>query len=68
MNSKISYISKIEIKGLWNRFDITWNLNPDVNVLSGGNGSGKSTLLKIIAGLISPSEGYVEIFHNKIDS
>lgn len=33
----------------------------------GPNGSGKSTLLKIIGGFIAPDEGYVEIFHNKID-
>ncbi len=52
MNSKISFISKIEIKELWNRFDITWNLNPDVNVLSGGNGSGKSTILACVAGML----------------
>lgn len=36
-------------------------------VIIGSNGSGKSTLLKIIAGLIAPSDGYLELFHNKIN-
>lgn len=47
--------------------DINLNLGHEEKIaIIGSNGSGKSTLLKIIAGLISPSEGYVEIFHNKI--
>ncbi len=46
MDEAIKYISKIEIKGLWGRYDLEWNLHPDVNVLSGVNGSGKSTILR----------------------
>lgn len=53
MSSKISKISKVEIKKLWKRFDLTWNLQSDVNILSGINGSGKSTILDCIAGLLS---------------
>ena len=48
----LSRIARVEIKSLWNRFDLTWNLNPDVNILSGINGSGKSTILGCIASLI----------------
>jgi energy-coupling factor transporter ATP-binding protein EcfA2 len=52
MENPITKIKKVEIKGLWNRFDLSWTLNPDVNVLSGINGSGKSTILSAVAGLI----------------
>ncbi|MCK4493196.1 MAG: ATP-binding protein [Methylococcales bacterium] len=42
------YLTKVEIRGLWGRYDIDWNLNSDVNVLAGGNGSGKTTILNSI--------------------
>ncbi len=45
MNENISHVSKVEIFGLWDRFDLAWNLNADVNILSGINGAGKSTIL-----------------------
>ena len=53
MGRNISKIAKVEIKSLWNRFDLSWTLNPDVNILSGINGSGKSTILDCTAALIS---------------
>jgi ABC-type cobalamin/Fe3+-siderophores transport system ATPase subunit len=56
MADKVSKISKVEVKSLWNRFDLDWTLHPDVNVLSGINGSGKSTILKCIAGLLSDGQ------------
>ncbi len=43
-----SYIERIEIKGLWGRFDVNWKLHTDVNILVGENGTGKSTILKFI--------------------
>ena len=52
-HSAFSRISKVEIKKLWKRFDIEWNLNKDVNILSGINGSGKSTILDCIGKFIT---------------
>ena len=67
------YIKKIEIKGLWSKFDINWELNPDVNVLSGINGSGKSTILKLIFNLLNKNKTEVFgtdlvsiLFNNKV--
>ncbi len=48
----IRYIKKVEITNLWNKYDIEWNLNEDVNILAGINGSGKTTILNLIAGTI----------------
>ena len=46
MGKQAEYISKIEIKALWQggRY-IEWELRPDVNILSGINGVGKSTII-----------------------
>lgn len=41
-------IERVRIKGFWNKYSLDWQLNKDVNILSGVNGSGKSTLLNII--------------------
>ncbi|MCQ2251305.1 MAG: AAA family ATPase, partial [Bacteroidales bacterium] len=45
-------IKSIQIKGLWNTYDINLNLNDSVNVLSGINGCGKSTILDFILFLL----------------
>jgi len=42
------YIKSVFIKNLWQKGDITWNMEPDVNILVGINGSGKSTILNLI--------------------
>ena len=39
------YIRRIEITHLWGEHDISWDLRPDVNILSGVNGVGKTTIL-----------------------
>jgi len=45
--------------------NISFQLNQgDVLAITGWNGSGKSTLLRIIAGLVKPSTGQVEMFFN----
>ena len=46
-------IRKLEVKGLNNRIDDTWEFNEDLNIITGRNGSGKTTLLKLIWYLIS---------------
>lgn len=43
-----NYIKQVQIKGLWDKYDLNWELNPDVNVLAGDNGMGKSTVLKLL--------------------
>ncbi len=53
MEKAANYIRRIEIENLWGRFNINWDLRPDVNILSGINGVGKSTIL-------NRSVGYLE--------
>ena len=52
------YIKQIEIDSLWSgRRHVVWNLDRQVNILSGINGVGKSTILnKVVKGLTAGGE------------
>ena len=61
MEVQANYIKRIEIHGLWHRYDIAWDLRPDVNILSGINGVGKTTIL-------NRSVGYLEELYGEMKS
>lgn len=58
MRKQADYIKRIEIKGLWGRKNISWNLRADVNILSGINGIGKSTILNNSVRYLNELEGH----------
>lgn len=57
MKKQADYIKRIDIKRMWGRKDISWNLRPDVNILSGVNGIGKSTILNNSVRSLTALEG-----------
>ena len=57
LEQQADYIRRIEIKGLWGRFNIQWDLRPDVNILSGINGVGKTTILNRSVGYLEQLSG-----------
>lgn len=57
MKKQADYIKHIEIKRLWGRKNISWDLRPDVNILSGINGIGKSTILNNSVRSLNALEG-----------
>ena len=57
MKKQADYIKRIEIKRLWGRKNISWDLRPDVNILSGINGIGKSTILNNSVRSLNALEG-----------
>jgi predicted ATPase len=60
MEVQANYIRRIEIHGLWNRYDIVWDLRPDVNILSGINGVGKTTILNRSVTYLEQTSGRVK--------
>ena len=58
MQKYADYIRQIEIDSLWSgRHHVVWNLDRQVNILSGINGVGKSTILnKVVKGLNAGGE------------
>ncbi|MGI6794158.1 AAA family ATPase [Bacteroides sp. KG68] len=60
MEVQANYIRRIEIHGLWHRYDIAWELRPDVNILSGINGVGKTTILNRSVNYLEQSSGDVK--------
>lgn len=59
MDQPANYIRRIEINELWGRFNIVWDLRPDVNILSGINGVGKTTILNRSVGYLEQLSGEV---------
>lgn len=57
MEVQANYIKRIEIHGLWHRYNITWELRPDVNILSGINGVGKTTILNSSVNYLEQTSG-----------
>lgn len=60
MEVQANYIKRIEIHGLWRRYDIAWDLRPDVNILSGINGMGKTTILNRSVNYLEQTSGKVK--------
>ena len=60
MEIQANYIRRIEIHGLWHRYDIAWDLRPDVNILAGVNGVGKTTILNRSVNYLEQTTGEVK--------
>ena len=58
MQKYADYIKRIEIDSLWSgKKHVVWDLNRQLNILSGSNGQGKSTILnKVVKGLSAGGE------------
>ena len=66
MKKQADYIKRIEIKSLWGRRkNISWDLRPDVNILSGINGIGKSTILNNSVRMLDVLEGKALTNHSQ---
>lgn len=60
MEVQANYIRRIEIHGLWHRYNIAWDLRPDVNILSGINGVGKTTILNRSVNYLEQTSGQMK--------
>ena len=62
-NQPITHIKHIAIEGLWGDAtkNLSWTLNPDVNILAGSNGSGKTTVMRAIIAVLTGNqhEGFI---------
>lgn len=59
-------LKKVQIKGLWKAYNLTWDLNPSVNILTGSNGAGKSTILDLVASVLFTGK-FTKYLLTKID-
>lgn len=67
-NKEAKYIDKVEIKGMFGRYDVDWQLNPDVNILVGENGTGKSTILRGIQRINLSNKAKISFPYNFVDN
>lgn len=63
-NEELKFIKEVRIEKFWNKEDIEWKLNSDVNILAGDNGTGKSTVLQLIYGTIK--QKFQKLYLSKI--
>lgn len=47
------FITRIEVNGFYNRFDIAHDFQSGINIIHGLNGTGKTTLIHILANLLN---------------
>lgn len=67
MNIEIEGLTKIYNKEITALNDLSLTINPGMFGLLGPNGAGKTTLMRIIATLIRPTEGVVDVMGYRTD-
>jgi len=53
LESMPKFVRKIEVIGLYQRFDILQKFQPGVNIIYGVNGTGKTTIIHILANILN---------------